>query len=134
MIWDFLQQTRDRAAAWSQNYGVYSARSFFVCRRVPNQTTIFTEILPRPIIEDSSPRLIEIYATRGIQIELEDLIVSGISKAYSADDLLGRTIYYMIDAVVVDGVPVGGLTCDRVEGTELSEATLHWSLTLRRRK
>ena len=133
-IFDQLQFIRDSVAPWSTAFEVHTSRSLIVCRRYPNASNEYLEITPRPIIENVSANLVERYqGVNGIQIELSNLQISGISKKYDRAQLVNRMIYYIIDGQLVNGLPVGGIEYDIIPGFDLIKEPTTWSIVVRQR-
>lgn len=124
---------RDYLAALPEHFNLPNCRSLIVVRRQRGGATTYTEIQPKPIIQTVSPNTIQAYqGVEGIEIELEDLETQ-VSKAYSRDQILGQGVSYLIDAELVNGIPVGGFEADKVPNVNVIEKGLHWELILRRR-
>lgn len=144
-IFDRMQQIRDSVAPWATVFEVPTSRSLIVCQRQANTSlknlgiapTIspqYLEVTPRPIIETVNPSLVERFqGVNGIDIELTDFQISGISKQYERSQLVGRLIYYIIDGQLVNGALVGGIECDKIPGLDLTEEATTWSLVVRRK-
>jgi len=129
----YFQSVRDVVAAVPQQFNLPNCRSLIIVQRVIGGQTSYLEVLPRPVIQNVSPSLVQAYqGIEGIQIELEDLQTQ-ISRAYSREQILGRGISYLVDAELVNGLPVGGFEADKVPGVIFKENMLHWELILRRR-
>ena len=112
--------------------------SLIVVRRTP-QGYSYTEIQPRPKIQNLSPKLIQKLKSQGIQVEVDDLQVAGIGmprsdgSGYRYEDLIGQGFHYLLGAEMVSGVPEGGSLADWVQGT-VEDRVLTWSLVIRRRR
>lgn len=140
-----FQPARDAAASHAVEFGVTTAKAFTIGKR----DSFFTwlDIEPRPSIDIVSPQVIAVYEDiPGIEFELDDIRVQGISKKYTRDQIMGDGIFYIIglscECLIKLGQfrqdeveELGGIVADLVPGTEVEEQhQLHWSMTLRRRK
>ena len=126
---------RDQAAAIAQYFGISTIQSFFVCRRAPNQVPNYLEIDPKPLIQNVSPKMVADFGqNQRIQIELDDIQVSGISHKYGRDQITGSGVFYNIGGVLTGGVLTGGYEAELVPGTNVEEKTLVWNVILRRKK
>lgn len=135
---NFIQEmiaVRDQAAAVAQYFGVSTIQSFFVCRRNLNQVPEYLEIDPKPLIQNVNPQMVADFGqNQQIQIELDDIQVSGISRKYDRSQLTGSGVYYNIGGVLQGEVLEGGYEAELVPGTNVEEKTLIWNLTIRRKK
>jgi hypothetical protein len=131
----YFQSSRDSVAAEASNFGVPTIRTLIVCKRDAINPTTYLPITPSPHIEQINPKMVALYEKiPNLDVELTDLKVSGISKAYTPNQLTGIGTYYLIDAALVDGVPVGGIEADMVQGSFLEpNQLLHYSFLLRER-
>lgn len=99
----------------------------------------FLEITPRPRIEYIDSKMASILTSAiGIQIELDDIQVKGISKNYTEAQL--RPSFW-----IVGGTPVydeynkissveGGDECDYLPGTQWDEKDYSYDIMLRKRR
>jgi hypothetical protein len=141
-----FQSSRDAAAHHADGYGLPTNRVLTIGDR--SEGFNWLTICPNPVIDLVSPRLVQRYeGVQGIEVELDDLQVQGISKAYTLDQIHGRGKFYVvgltadqlsalvserIDPVLIESF--GGNLCDLVPGVEVEEQNqLHWSMVLRRR-
>ena len=129
----YFQPLRDSVASLAGHFNLPNCRSLIIVQRQQGGATIYTEVELRPIIQAVSPNTVQTYqGVEGIEIELDDLETQ-ISKAYSRSQIVGRGISYLIDAELVNGIPVGGFEADKVPNVNVIEKGLHWELILRRR-
>lgn len=129
-----LARLRDLVVApLAPSFGLPYVRSLIIAKR-SGQGIQYLEILPVPHVKKANAQLIEIYGKASVKVELDDYQVSGISKAYREEQLVGSGVSYLLDATLVDGVVVGGIECNRVVGTVLGEFRNAWTLMLRRRQ
>jgi len=141
-----FQSSRDAAAKHAASYGIPTNRVLTVGDRTTNFSWL--TICPNPSIDLVSPRLVQRYeGLQDVEVELDDLQVSGISKAYALEQIKGRGKFYVVgltadqlsalvserfDQAVIESF--GGIVCDLIPGVEVEEQNqLHWSMILRRR-
>ena len=141
-----FQSSRDAAAAHADGYGLPTNRILTIGDRTEGYSWL--TICPNPAIDIVSPRLVQRYeGIQGIEVELDDLQVEGISKAYRIDQIHGRGKFYVVgltadqlstlvserlDQGLIESF--GGILCDLVPGVDVEEQNqLHWSMVLRRR-
>lgn len=132
----YFQKSRDLGAQLATHYAAPNARSLIIVTRPERGHPTYLEIYPRPIIQQVSPRLLAAFRDiPDVEIEINDLQIDGISKRYTAEQLVGRGISYLIDAELDDdGQPVGGEAYDLVPGLQLErEQTTFWRLVVRLR-
>jgi len=141
-----FQSSRDAAAHHADSYGLPTNRVLTIGDRTEGFSWL--TICPNPAIDIVSPRLVQRYeGIQGVEVELDDLQVQGISKAYALDQIHGRGKFYVVgltadqlSALVFERLDqgliesFGGILCDLVPGVEVEEQNqLHWSMVLRRR-
>ncbi len=128
----YFQPFRDRVSGLATQYSLHQSRRLVIVKR--SGSTTYLEIDPRPTIRRINPKMVDLYSKlEGVQVEVDDFEVV-VSKSYSLEQISGRGISYLVDAMLVDGVPSGGIECDRVIGMDIEEQDLSWKLLLRRRK
>jgi len=129
-----LTTAREYVAPTASDFGVPTIRSLIVCKRVAGGATEYFQVEPHPYIDSVNPRLLEIYqGVNSVRIELDDQRVEGVSKRYHRDQLVGRGISYLIDAVMKCGKPSGGFEADLVSGTTIEDNGSTWAFVVRRR-
>lgn len=131
------QMIRLRDLAAPLALGVPTMRSLVVCKRrlEPGTQRIaaaYLAIAPSPHIQQATPRTANAYRSMGIDIEMTDYEVSGLSRAYTREQLVGTDISYYVDGVLDEPgtTLISGQACDFVG---LTFSTLCWNLVLRRR-
>lgn len=133
---DFYSQMvslRDQVADVRSEFGVPNVRSLIVVYRSTNLPLQYLEINPTPVIETVNPRMVAAFGQNlKIQLELDDLQVSEISRRYTREQILGS--YYIVDGALTPHGVEGGFEAERVPGMALVEKALTWNLVLRRRK
>ena len=145
---DLFQSSRDAAAGHAANYGLPTNRTLVIGDRATGSGFTWLQIEPCPAVDVVSPQLVSRYQQiPDIQVELDDLQISGISKAYSIDQIKGRGKFYVVgltaiqcQSLVYDRFDLktfesfGAIVCDLIPGVEVEEQhALHWSMVLRRR-
>jgi hypothetical protein len=123
---------RDEIAPLGQAFGISTCRSLIISRREINGQAIlieFLEVSPQPIIERVSPYTATNFGGTQ-QIKIDDLQVSGISRQYPREWIVGTGISYFIDATLLHRQVKGGFECEFVS---IEEMPLTWNLILRRR-
>lgn len=138
---------RDAAASHASNYGLPTNRVLTIGTRDGGYQWL--QIQPSPAIDLVSPSLRTLYRDfPDVEVELDDIQVQGISKAYSKDQIVGRGKFYVVGltdqqclSLVIDRLDqellesFGAIVCDLVPGVEIEEQhQLHWNLVLRRRQ
>lgn len=125
---------RDRIAPLSGVFGIPTARSLIIRRRwlPPGEESMrvdYLEVNPQPIIDRVAPSLAAAFNT-SLQVKIDDLQVSGISRRYPREWIIGTGVSYFIDAQLLMDRIVGGFEAEFVSVDELP---LTWNLILRRR-
>lgn len=119
---------RDRVAPLAGAFGIPTARSLIIQRREKNRSE-YLEISPKPIIDRVPPFLAQAFNTSQ-QIKIDDLQVSGITRRYPREWIVGTGISYFVDAGLLLDRIVGGFEAEFVS---IEELPLTWNLILRRR-
>lgn len=119
---------RDRIAPLAGAFGIPTARSLIIQRREKGKSE-YLEIDPKPIIDRVPPSLAQAFNTNQ-QIKIDDLQVSGITRRYPRECIVGTGISYFIDAQLLLDRIVGGFEAEFVS---IEELPLTWNLILRRR-
>lgn len=119
---------RDRIAPLASAFGIPTARSLIIQRREKSRSE-YLEIEPKPIIDRVPPSLAQAFNTNQ-QIKIDDLQVSGITRRYPREWIVGTGVSYFIDAQLLLDRIVGGFEAEFVS---IEELPLTWSLILRRR-
>ncbi len=126
---------RDRIAPLADVFGI-TARSLVIQRRwlAPGEekTRIdYLEIDPKPIIERVPPSIAQAFnGSQQIQIKIDDLQISGITRRYPREWVVGTGISYFVDAQLLLDRVIGGFEAEFVS---IDELPLTWNLILRRR-
>ena len=127
-----VQSVRDEIASLA--IGLTDVQSLVVVRRT-NSVTSYLEIKPSPTIDNVSPRMVSLFGEAGITVGTNDFNVKGISSKYTADQLSGEGISFLVGADTSTGVPVGGIVCNDVMGTlDNSRSGICWDLVLTRKQ
>ncbi|KYC42069.1 hypothetical protein WA1_18885 [Scytonema hofmannii PCC 7110] len=129
-----MASLRDRVARRASELEIPTARSLIIQRRwLPadsNEMAIaYLEIDPKPIIDRVSPTLAAAFNTSQ-QIKIDDLLVSGISRRYPKEHIIGTGISYFVDSQLLFDRIAGGFEAEFVI---INELPLTWNLILRRR-
>lgn len=119
---------RDRVAPLAGAFGIPTARSLIIQRRERGKTE-YLEVDPKPIIDRVPPNLVQT-SNSNQQIKIDDLQVSGISRRYPREWIVGTGISYFVDAVLLLDRISGGFESEFVS---IEELPLTWNLILRRR-
>lgn len=125
---------RDLVAPLAGAFGIPTARSLIIQRRwLPTDEekmrVDYLEVQPNPIIDRVPPSIAAAFNTN-LQVKIDDLQVSGISRHYPREWVVGTGISYFIDAQLLMDRIVGGFEAEFVSVDELP---LTWNLILRRR-
>lgn len=123
---------RDRIAPLSGAFGIPTARSLVIQRRFQGEGKAridYLEIDPKPIIERVPPSIAQAFNSNQ-QIKIDDLQISGISRKYPREWVVGTGISYFVDSQLLLNRIVGGFEAEFVSVDELP---LTWNLILRRR-
>jgi hypothetical protein len=127
---------RDSVAPLAGAFGIPTARSLVIQRRwvAPGEgkTRIdYLEIDPKPIIERVPPYIAQAFnGNQQIQIKIDDLQVSGITRNYPRELVVGTGISYFVDSQLLLNRVIGGFEAEFVS---IDELPLTWNLILRRR-
>ena len=89
----------------------------------------YLEINPKPIIDRVPPATAAAFNTN-LQVKIDDLQVSGISRRYPRELIVGTGVSYFIDSELLIDRIVGGFEAEFVS---IEEMALTWNLILRRR-
>lgn len=110
-----------------------NVRSLIVVKRTASGIS-YIPIQPNPVIENVSPRLISVLGESKIRLELDDITVRGISKAYDLDILTGAGTSYIVDGQynAVTNQVIGGAEYERVF-TNPKSNSLTYDIILRRK-
>ncbi len=136
-----FQSAFNRTARRTAIFGLPTTRSLIVVTRATGQLPNYLQIDPTPSISTVSPKIVR--QLEGLQLELSDLMVDGISKSFSREQLIGPGKHYLIDGELyqenVNGTYVtrahGGQEAERVKGSEIMfDQLVHWRLILRQRR
>jgi hypothetical protein len=126
---------RDKLALMAD--GVPLINSLIVVTQIVGGTPQYLGIEPKPYIKQLNADMVA--SLRGItSVDLgeQDYEVKGVSKQYSRTQLLGSTPtqrrYYIVGGTLVDGAPVGGVTCIELVSETLEETALGWNFVLKR--
>ena len=114
-----LQSLRDRSAA--RAIGAPNVLPLTVVTRTASGETSL-EILPHPTILRVNPRTVALFESTNIKVGVDDFQVSGISAAYTEEQLTGKGKYYIID---------NSIKCNEVMGT-IDNKSFSWSMILTR--
>lgn len=114
-----LQGLRDRSAA--RAIGAPNVLPLTVVTRTASGETSL-EILPHPTIQRVNPRTVALFENTNIKVGVDDFQVSGISAAYTEDQLTGKGKYYIVD---------NSIKCNEVMGT-LKNKSFSWEIILSR--
>ncbi|MEM9152307.1 MAG: hypothetical protein AAGB19_17875 [Cyanobacteria bacterium P01_F01_bin.3] len=142
-----FQGSRDAVAAHAGSYGLPTIKTLVVGDRTSGFSWL--QICPDPSIDLVSPTFRTQYQDfSDVEVELDDIQVSGISKVYTRDQIAGRGKFYVVgltaqqcqslvherfDQELLESF--GAIVCDLVPETEVEEQhQLHWNLILRRRQ
>ncbi|ALF52241.1 hypothetical protein ACX27_04245 [Nostoc piscinale CENA21] len=123
---------RDCIAPLVDAFGIPTARSLIIQRRFQEDGRLKIEyfaVEPKPIIDRVPPAIASAFNT-DLQIKIDDLQVSGISRKYPREWIVGTGISYFADAQLLLDRIVGGFEAEFVS---IDELPLTWNLILRRR-
>ena len=121
-----LQARRDRLARSMAG----RRRSQSVRDAVMVSGSTYTQIDPPVLLKPVDLKKVELLQGANVDVESADLQLY-VSKAYELDVLAGQGNYFLIDATLVEGSPVGGFRVSRVPDTRIEEHAHHWVLTVR---
>lgn len=114
-----LQGLRDRLAG--DAIGAPNVLPLTVVTRTASGETSL-EILPHPTILRVNPRTVALFENTNIKVGVDDYQVSGISAAYTEEQLTGKGKYYIVD---------GSIRCNEVMGT-IENKSFSWEIILTR--
>lgn len=114
-----LQGLRDRQAG--KAIGAPNVLPLTVVTRTAEGETRL-EILPPPTILRVNPRTVALFESTNIKVGVDDFQVSGISAAYTEEQLTGKGKYYIVD---------GSIRCNEVMGT-IENKSFSWEIILTR--
>jgi hypothetical protein len=114
-----LQSLRDRLAG--DAIGAPNVLPLRVVTRTASGETSL-EILPHPTILRVNPRTVALFENTNIKVGIDDYQVSGISAAYTEEQLTGKGKYYIVD---------GSIKCNEVMGT-IENKSFSWEIILTR--
>lgn len=121
---------RDKFLAIANAFDLRENRTLIVVDRA-NNTRL--QIIPNPSIRFISSQMAAAFQrSYNLQIELDTLQVSGISKSYSEDQLTGTGFHYIVDGTIDD--VNSGKIYDRLPGVSLMSTPLGWNLYLKERR
>ena len=125
---------RDSVAPLAGAFGIPTARSLVIQRRwvaLGDSGVDFFLIDPKPIIERVPPYIAQAFnGNQQIQIKIDDLQVSGITRRYPRELIVGTGISYFVDSQLLLNQVIGGFEAEFVS---IDELPLTWNLILRRR-
>lgn len=121
---------RDNFLSIADTFNLRENRTLIVVDRA-NNTRL--QITPNPSIRFISSRMDAAFLrSYNLQVELDTLQVSGISKAYTEGQLTGTGFHYVVDGAIDD--VNSGKIYDRVPGVSLMSTPLGWNLYLKERR
>lgn len=121
---------RDKFLAIANAFDLRENRTLIVVDRA-NNTRL--QITPNPSIRFISSQMAAAFQrSYNLQVELDTLQVSGISKAYREDQLIGTGFHYIVDGTI--GNVNSGKIYDRLPGVSLMSTPLGWNLYLKERR
>lgn len=131
---DYFQKSFRQTMEVSSDFGVSTSRTLVIATRHPGGGETYIQVCPNPIIQVVSVQEMEALANLpNVQIEKTDLKVTGIPRTYSADEIFGPGTYYLIDAILKNDIPQGGIIADAVQGYRATNRELDYELLLRER-
>lgn len=114
-----LQSLRDRQAG--KAIGAPNVLPLTVVTRTASGETRL-EILPHPTILRVSPRTVALFENTNIKVGVDDYQVTGISAAYTEEQITGKGKYYIVD---------NSIKCNEVMGT-IDNKSFSWEMILTR--
>lgn len=96
--WSVGVTNRDTLVARHQAVSIEQSDPIFIRRDIEGQSTVVTEIKPRPVINrvGTKSKPFRLLSGQEIQLSEDDIRVEGISKAYRPESIAAYGIYYQI--------------------------------------